>query len=226
MRFTTGCVVGCVVALGLTTLSGCGMPEHSGAPAALAAFEPTSSIGEVPPQPNVERLSASAIAVETPSATLTAPSMSVPLEVVGGTFLGIGKGSFLADALSVLGVAVVAEHADQLVGQSRAAVDFAPCSASATDHWVMHADGLTLLFEGGSADTARLTKWQYTGGPAIGFTELVAPKGVKIGGTRRDVMSAYKKVEEVGAAIRVSEPAQLQFVMRGDSIVSFGSTRC
>jgi hypothetical protein len=161
-----------------------------------------------------------------PATTLETPGVSVALEVEGGKFLGIGTGSFLADALAVLGVGVVAEQADQPIGQSSDAVDLTPCFASAGDHWVMYANGLTLLFEGRSADVARLTKWQYIGGPAIGFTELVAPKGVQIGGRRGDILAAYTTVKDAGAAIQVSEPAELQFQLRGDSIVSFGSTHC
>jgi hypothetical protein len=210
--------MGWVVVLAVTILSACGMPEQSGAPVALAAIEPTPSIDSPSSTPNIDTLVATAI-------TLQTPRVSVPLEVVGGTFLGIGTGSFLADALAVLGVAAVPEHAGQAIGQNNTA-NLTPCWPSTGDHWVMYANGLTLLFEGRSADTARLTKWQYSGGPAIGFTELVAPKGVRIGGTRRDIVSAYKNVEEARAALRVTEPAQLQFELGGDSIVSFGSSDC
>ena len=214
-------------ALAGATLAGCGMPEQSATPAALAAIEPTQSTDPPTVLPNVGTAAGSALVVGSMRTSFESPRVSVPLEVKGGTFLGIGTGSFLPDALAVLGVAVVAVPAGQPQGeQGIEATDLTPCSTSPRDHWMMNADGLTLLFEGPSPDTAVLTNWEYTGGPAIGFTELVAPKGVKIGGTRRDIATAYKKLVDLGATIQVGEPVQLQFRLRGNSIVGFGSTAC
>jgi hypothetical protein len=216
-----------VIALAVTTLVACGVPEQSAAPAALAAIEPTPSTEGPTATSDVGRAAGSALVDGPMRTSFETPRVSVPLEVRGGTFLGIGTGSFLADALAVLGVAVVFVPAGQPNDeQSTGAAHLTPCSTSAGDHWMMYANGLTLLFEGRSADTARLTSWQYTGGPAIGFTELVAPKGVKIGGTRRDIVAAYKKLEDLGGTIQVSAPVELQFGLRGDSIVAFGSTVC
>lgn len=186
------------LAFAVAILGACGRPEDPGASPALIAFSPT-------------------VSRDNPSQEL-AGHVSVPLEVVDGRFLGIGQGSSLAEALQVLGVKPVLESADQFAT--------AACSAVHDERWVMHAEGLTLVFEGTGPATARLANWQYTGGPAMGFTEMVAPKGITVGGTRQDILAAYDVTTDSGNFIDVDDPVQLRFGLDRGSISWFGSTSC
>ena len=56
---------------------------------------------------------------------------------------------------------------------------------------VIRSGGLTLVFEHLTpADDYRLTNWQYVGGPAAGFSEIVAPFGIRIGDARSELDAA------------------------------------
>ncbi len=120
----------------------------------------------------------------TQEASAATQSDSAPLKVVEARFLGVGSVSFLSDATAALGVAAVEERQDE-VKQPNPAIPFAACLTHPGNHWSIYAGGLTMVFEGESADSAQLTNWQYTGGPIAGFSEMVAPNGIAIGATVR-----------------------------------------
>jgi hypothetical protein len=91
---------------------------------------------------------------------------------------------------------------------------------------VIYSAGLTLVFEGTSASTARLSTWRYTGGPAAGFTAVVAPHHLVVGSTRREVLSAFRQADDLGGTIDVGAPVNLRFGLDGDSVTWFGSAAC
>jgi hypothetical protein len=97
------------------------------------------------------------------------------------------------------------------------------------DPWVIVAGGLTLFFEDfdGSADTAFLTNWNYTGGPVGRFTEMIAPRGIGVGSTRQDIAAAYPEVEFIDdSEIFIVEPVNMRFAMSGDTVQWFGIVDC
>lgn len=196
------------VAVAVTTLGACAVQEHARSSAGLAAFTP-----HVP-----------AVGTDVAPTSNTA-DLSVPLQVVEGRFLGIGSGSSLADALRTLGVTPVVEQGVQS-SDSSGANAMHPCLAGGREHWVIDAAGLTLMFEGPSAGAAKLTSWQYIGGPTIGFTQMVAPQGITIGSTRSEVLGEYDAGVDIGDAIEVDSPVALQFGLRGGAVVWFGDVSC
>lgn len=153
----------------------------------------------------------------TTDAPTTSPT-SDPLEVVAGTFLGIGLGSPLADGTRALAVAPVTEQADQ-------AVSFEACLYYPGERWMVYAGGLTLVWEGQSSAEARLTNWQYKGGAVAGFKGMVARNGVTVGDTRQDILAAYDDADELGDTIVVDQ-GRLRFGLDGDTIVWFGVIDC
>jgi hypothetical protein len=204
-----GWAVAAVAIFGACGLGACGDPGQNGSAVALAAVDAAASGGgsSAGAEPDQE------LALDTTPSATPAGAVSVPLEIDRGTFLGLGTGARLADALPMLGVTPVLEHA----GGAGA------CSTDEGDRWVMRAGGLTLAFEGTTARTAQLVDWEYVGGPAIGFTEMVAPEGVTIGATRQDALAAYDHATDLGSAIEVGDPVYLRFTLHGDTIVSIGS---
>ena len=148
------------------------------------------------------------------------------MEVVHGTFLGIGTGSSLADALRTFGVSPVVENADHPLPPTVTARDIGKCLPESHSRWVITAGALTMIFEGRTAGTARLTSWTYTGGPAIGFTRLVVSGGLTIDAARQDLLARYPHAVDLGYAIDAGKPVGLQFGMHNGSIAWFGSTDC
>ena len=193
-----------VAAIAVVALGACGVQEHAQPSAGLAAFSP--------------HVAATATGVAPTSSTA---DLSVPLVVSHGRLLGIGVGSSLADALRTVGLTPVVETAAQPSG----AIAMHPCLGGG-EHWVIHAANLTLMFEGPSAGAAKLTTWQYAGGPAIGFTQVVAPHGVTIGSTRSEVLAAYDTAVEIGDAIEVASPVALQFGLHSGAVAWFGDVSC
>ena len=193
-----------VAAIAISALGACGVQEHAQPSAGLAAFTP--------------HVAATATDV---APTSSIADLSVPLVVAHGRLLGIGVGSSLADALRTLGLTPVVEPGAQPSG----AIAMHPCLGG-SEHWVIHAANLTLMFEGPSTGAARLTTWQYTGGPSIGFTQVVAPHGITIGSTRSEVLAAYDTAVEIGDAIEVASPVSLQFGLHSGAVAWFGDVSC
>jgi hypothetical protein len=81
------------------------------------------------------------------------------------------------------------------------------------------------VFEGDTLETAQLTNWSYVGGPVAGFTEMVAPGGIRIGETRDQLVEAYPEHADYGDEIDVSSPF-LEFILDGDAIMRFGVIEC
>lgn len=199
-----------VAILGASGLGACGDPGQRGSSVALVAVDAAASGGGSSADADPDQV----LAVDTTPSAAAARAVSVPLEIDRGAFLGLRVGVRLADALPMLGVAPVLEHARGADA----------CSTAEGDRWVMRAGGLTLVFEGTATSTARLANWEYVGGPAAGFTEMVAPDGVTIGATRHDVLLAYDHARDLGSAIEVGDPVHLRFRLDGDKVVSIGSS--
>jgi hypothetical protein len=84
-----------------------------------------------------------------------------------------------------------------------------------------------LIFDGSSPDSARLTTWRYDGGPAIGFTEIVGPRDIRVGDDRNKVTAAFSDSFDLGDAIDVYKPFHLRFGFDdGDKIAWFGTVDC
>jgi hypothetical protein len=226
-----------MLALTCAALVACGDPATTASLAAQANYPPITSgqaSATVGPQPaaDAQQLFTSAVdvadlAAATPGSPTTA-DLSVPLKVDRGRVLGIESGTLLSVALRTLGVKPVVEPSDQPIqtNGSGPAVELEACSEHPGDRWVISSAGLTLVFEGPSASTARLSVWRYTGGPAVGFTALVAPHGLVVGGTREDLLSAFEQADALGDTIDVGAPVNLRFGLEGDVITWFGNAAC
>jgi hypothetical protein len=106
------------------------------------------------------------------------------LEFVDGALLGIRQGSLLTDAVSAFGVEPMTVSEAELAGPVYA------CTGTA-DPMVIRSGGLILVFEHSTPDDDYLlTNWQYVGGPAAGFAEIVAPFGIRIGDARSELEAA------------------------------------
>ena len=92
--------------------------------------------------------------------------------------------------------------------------------------WSIRTGGLTLVFEGQSEASSALTNWTYSGGPVAGFTELVAPNGIRIGDNRADVAAAHPGATDLGDEVAVASPVVLRFAMDEDVVESFGIIDC
>jgi hypothetical protein len=224
-----------MVAFACAALVACGDPETTAPLAEQADYPPisaerASATAGPALASDAQKLIASAVDVADLPAALpgspTTADLSVPLEVDGGKILGIGSGTLLSGALRTLGVKPVVEHSDQPIQTTGPAVELEACFDHAGDRWVISSTGLTLVFEGPSVSTARLSVWRYTGGPAVGFTALVAPHDVVIGGSREDLLSAFEQADDLGGTINVGPPVNLRFGLEDDVITWFGSATC
>jgi hypothetical protein len=164
------------------------------------------------------------------TSTTTAPTTTT----VSAGALKISYGSFLPDyrfsattvqAAQLLGIAPVVVHPDDF-SHPLPDVGWAPCLTSTGDHWAIYADGLTLLFEGSSMDTAVLTNWVYVGGAVGGFTELVVqPSGITIGDSKADALGLSQLSTDLGDAVDVPD-LLLRFGVAGDTITWIGRVDC
>jgi hypothetical protein len=221
-------------AAAMAAIGGCGdaasNPTTAGQTAVSAPTTPPA--GATPPGASVDGTSppaspsewSEAASTVTPQ-TWTAPVSTTtdgtdgPVEVVDGTVHEIGRGMRLPDAIRILGVSPIPASDLEPEVSDRA------CTSTAMP-WVVRTGGLTLVFEGPSPDRAWLTNWWYSGGPAAGFTEVLAPHGVAIGERRDDVIRAYGAVTDLGEVIDVVDPAPLRFGLDGDRITWFGVIDC
>ena len=79
----------------------------------------------------------------------------------------------------------------------------------------------------GVVEEARLTNWSYFGGPVGGYTEMVAPLGIRVGSTRQEILAAYPESQEMGRDyIFVYQPVNMRFAMSGDTVAWFGIVDC
>jgi hypothetical protein len=155
----------------------------------------------------------------TTTATTTTVTKPGALEFVDGKLLGIAQYSLLTFAAQVLGVTPVPLY-DQ---------EFDPPVHACTgtlQPWVIRSGGLTLVFEGSSADTAVLTNWTYTGGPAAGFTEIVAPYDIRIGDPRSKLEAANPDRADYVNEIHVGTPFYLRYGLENDVVNWFGIIDC
>ena len=221
---------GLAVTVPLVFLVACGTSDQADAPAATSpsskSSPPTSSTLTQPDSvATIASPSTPATSSPTTSTTIstTTPVLERPLEVVEGRFLGIGHGSRISDAERVLGVAAVVEHADQMYTQSNSTIQVPACLTPPGDHWAIYSGGLNLFFEGSSRETAAITNWNYTGGPAAGFTEMVDASGLTIGDTRQEIEAAYPSSTDYIDEVFVPG---MRLGLDGESIVWLGDVDC
>jgi hypothetical protein len=140
---------------------------------------------------------------------------------VDGRFLGAAQGALLADVAVAFGLTPARSSEIDPLGELG-------CTGT-EDPWVIQSGGLTMVFEDweGSAHTAMLTNWSYAGGPVAGFTEMVAPRGIRVGSTRQDVAAAYPEAVDLDREyIYVYEPVNMRFRLTGDTVEWFGVVDC
>ncbi len=210
-------MVALLAALAVATLSACGEPTHAeSAPPRIT--DALTSTADTP--------YATAGLQPVPASTVESEIAATQLEVVHGKFLGIGTGSSLADALRTFGVPPIVEDADHPLPLIVSALDLGACLPQPSSRWVIYADALTMIFEGRTASTARLTTWMYTGGPAIGFSRLVVSGGLTIDGTREAVLSRFPNAVDRGGAIDTGDATSLSFGIHNGTITWFGRSDC
>ena len=164
-----------------------------------------------------------------PTTATTAPTTAVPvttiasdagpLEFVDGKLLGIAQGTELAFATAALGVTPVRLND----------VEFDPPVIGCTgtpDPWVIRTGGLTLVFESLPGEEPILSNWTYTGGPVAGFTEIIAPNGIRIGDPRSAVEAANPGFLDLIDQIDVNEPFYLRYDVENDVVNWFGIVDC
>jgi hypothetical protein len=183
-----------------------------------AATAPTGTIQTnstmLDPTETTPLTTATAVTPTTEVSTSSAASRG-PLEVVNGVFLGISQGSLLVDAARALNLTPVLNPQTNGYG----------CMGNG-DVWVLASGGLNLYFEGSSAETAVLTNWSYTGGPLLGFTEMVDAKGIGVGDTRQELLAAYPSAADYGTQIFPPDGSNMRFDLVGDTIDWFGVIDC
>lgn len=138
-----------------------------------------------------------------------------------GAVSGIRQGSSLTEAAATL--QLTPEH----FTPDRPPEDPPPffgCTGT-PDPWLLRSGGLTLVFEGTSSETAAMTNWMYVGGPTLGFSKLVAPGGLEVGGTRAQVVGMFPDHQDFGNEIHLVTPL-LRFYLDGDTITAFGIIDC
>ena len=167
------------------------------------------------------------VAATTTEATTTtvAPTTTVPGELffVDGALLGITLGTELSVAESALGLTAVpfdetTFHSTQI-------------ACTGTDDAVqIETGGLTFVFEtdrrGGGTPVTYMTNWIYVGGPAAGYTGIVAPGDVRIGDPRADLEAANPGFVEIVDTIEVLEPFELHYGVASGNVDWFGVMSC
>lgn len=158
-----------------------------------------------------------------PTTTTAAPTTSDPgpLFFVDGALLGIAQTTSLADGVAALGV--------QPLQQGDPGFEEGMLDGSCTgtpDPWVLRSGGLTFVYEGTSPETAILSNWRYTGGPAAGYTEVVAPFDIRIGDPRSKVEQAHPDGSFSDDEIHVGVPFPLRFGIENGVVAWFGIVDC
>ncbi len=157
-----------------------------------------------------------------PAETTEPPVASTALQIVGGRFLGIGSGTLLSDAAATLGLEPEVSTAIPALPGST----WTPCLTLPGDHWTITDGGLVLVFEGDTADTAKLTNWAYAGGPVAGSPSMATTEGIGIGSVRADLQAAYPALTDLVNEVDVNEPVNLRFGLEGDTVVWLGRVDC
>lgn len=188
----------------------------SGVSEAVTASEPT----------------AAPVPIEADDTTTTqAPASSVPttsgaVDSVAVDGLSIGPlrwGAVVADAEAILGVAAVAVSPDGPLVGADPLIPFSACATTTTTLWVVRAGGLTLLFEGPTKASAALTNWQYIGGAAGPWSEIIGPAGVRIGASTEEIATAASiPVSDVGLGLLLG----LKSGVSEGRLVWFGAVEC
>lgn len=100
------------------------------------------------------------------------------------------------------------------------------CTGTA-DPMVIRSGGLTLVFEHSTPDDDYLlTNWQYVGGPAAGFAEIMAPFGIRIGDARSELEAANPDFADYIDEIDVVRPFFLRYGVENDIVNWFGIIDC
>jgi hypothetical protein len=207
--------------IAIAAVGGCGdtsdQPALEQVPSSSPASHPRS-------ESSMSTTTTSAVTTSTAATAFTtaAPPTSTtigPVQLVDGRVYGIGRGTPLGDAVDVLGVDPVAASALDPTAIQRACTGL-------SESWVIQSGGLTLFFEGSSAEDAWLTNWWYSGGPIAGSTELVTSTGIRVGDSRQDILAAHTGVSDLGTEIDVVHPSPLRYGLDGDTVTWFGVIDC
>jgi hypothetical protein len=161
------------------------------------------------------------IAPTTVATTVAPTTVPAPGELffVDGALLGISQGTLLSDAEAILGVAAV----------PLATITFHPGLDACTntpDPVAIRTGGWTLVFETDGGGSTWMTNWIYVGGPAAGYTGIVAPGGVRIGDPRSAVEVANPGFADLGFEIEVYEPFPIFYDVESGNVDWFGLIDC
>ncbi len=91
---------------------------------------------------------------------------------------------------------------------------------------MIQTGGWTLVFEGYSAEEAIVSNWIYVGGPAAGYTAIVAPGGIRIGDSRSAVEAANPDVYDLGDEIWAYSEFFLRYGIESGTVDWFGVIDC
>jgi hypothetical protein len=83
-----------------------------------------------------------------------------------------------------------------------------------------------MMSDGQPESPAILTNWRYIGGPVAGYTELIAPNGIRIGDTRDALVAASPNFTDLGTEIDVLTPVFLRFGFDSETVSNFGIVDC
>ena len=164
---------------------------------------------------------ATTIAPTTVAATTTVPAPG-ELFFVDGALLGITLGTELSFAESALGLTAVPFDP----------TTFHPTEIACTgtdDAVEIETGGLTFVFETdrrGATPITIMTNWIYVGGPAAGYTGIVAPGDVRVGDPRSDVEAANPGFTDFGDTIDVLAPFELRYGVASGNVDWFGLIAC
>jgi hypothetical protein len=142
-----------------------------------------------------------------------------PLEVTDGAFSGLGPSALLSEAALEFGV-------EPTPGQNTPAlpgVAWMPCITTTGPHWTLRSGGLLMVFEGASADDARMTNWAYAGGTAGGHLTMATADGIGVGSTVDELLASDPAAGQFGDVI---DSGGVRFGVADGRIAWFGRVDC
>ncbi len=170
------------------------------------------------------------VAPTTIAPTTVAPTTVAPTTVpapgelffVDGALLGINLGTELSFAESALGLTAVPFDEAAFHSTENA------CT-STNDAVQIETGGLKFVFETdrrGATPITIMTNWIYVGGPAAGYTGIVAPGDVRVGDPRSELEAANPGFTDLIRSIYVSAPFELYYGVESGNVDWFGMIVC
>lgn len=147
----------------------------------------------------------------------TVPVLTEPVVITDGAFLGIDVGTLRADGLVAL-----QQFGRPILAEANPKAHLCGVGLAYSD--VSTVGGLSVKWDGASADDAVLTNWWYSGQDVDGQPQMVTAEGITVGSTQSDVMQAYPGVE-VGTDTEVMLPG-FHLEMTAGVVTGMGHVDC